>query len=373
LLLDSRCERNILLDNILPALREMGLAYDIEVTFVDMRWGISDDHTIDHKTWDECRREIERCKENSSGLFFISLQSDKYGYRPLPRKIDKRSFEDRLDTCEDEVLKELAREWYISDANQVPETLVLKKLETVGDKDFFGRVLPSLRDLLVGIRFDKGACRDVACGKSVSEWEVKFALKNDDDAERALWIRREFTSEMTIDDRNYSDVGSDPHMAAMLRDLRSFMTRKFNKTATAGRVHLHNNISYYSLTGQDGYFQRYCKAWEVKTLAALTEELNAIIRLRWQWDIDGCDMGLSGHVAAEFLHHAKWAHDLCCEFFGREALLGAAMALVAVPNRRVVDPRNAYARAAIQQSGQEATGRFNGISFAVTGAPGSGK
>lgn len=340
---------------------------------MDMRWGISDEHTIDHKTWDECRREIERCKENSSGLFFISLQSDKYGYRPLPRKIDKQSLEERVRTCEDEAAKELAREWYIVDSNNTPEIFVLKKLESVDDKNYFDRVLPTLRNLLLGIRFDKGACRDVACGKSVSEWEVKFALKNDDDAERALWIRREFAGEIESGDKNYSDGSDDPHVAALLRDLKGYMTRKIGKAHTAGRIHVHNDISYYALTGQNGDYQRYCEAWEVSTLEALTEELNAIIRLRWQWDIDGCDMGLAGHVAAEFLHHAKWAHDVCCEFFGRENLLNEAMALMMVPNRRVVDPRNAYARAAIQQSGKESSGRYNGISFAVTGAPGSGK
>ena len=74
---DTNLERDIIINQILPKLKEKAVRYHIDVTIVDMRWGVKDDNTIDHRTWIECSREIERCREESLSLFFISLQSDK--------------------------------------------------------------------------------------------------------------------------------------------------------------------------------------------------------------------------------------------------------------------------------------------------------
>ena len=91
---DTQFERNILKEKILPDLRNEGKRrYNIDVTIVDMRWGVRDENTCSQMTWEYCYREIDRCCKRSSGLFMLSLQSDKYGYRPLPRVIDKHVFE----------------------------------------------------------------------------------------------------------------------------------------------------------------------------------------------------------------------------------------------------------------------------------------
>ena len=74
---DTGVERNILMSDILPRLRQAGQRVGVEVTFVDMRWGVRDENTLDHRTWLECSRELERCRRDSSGLFFLSLQSHK--------------------------------------------------------------------------------------------------------------------------------------------------------------------------------------------------------------------------------------------------------------------------------------------------------
>ena len=71
----------------------MGRVQDIEVRFVDMRYGVKDESTLKQMTWDECVKEEVRCMNESGGISFLSLQSDKYGYMPLPRKIPKKIFE----------------------------------------------------------------------------------------------------------------------------------------------------------------------------------------------------------------------------------------------------------------------------------------
>ena len=75
---DTKVERDILMGEILSDLREIGTPHLIDVIFVDLRWGITDESTLEHATWIECSREIERCHQQSDGIFFLSLQSDKY-------------------------------------------------------------------------------------------------------------------------------------------------------------------------------------------------------------------------------------------------------------------------------------------------------
>ncbi len=74
---DTHRERDILQNEVLPSLRKQAGPEGVEVTFVDMRWGVRDENTLDHQTWMACSREIERCRDESDGIFFISLQGDK--------------------------------------------------------------------------------------------------------------------------------------------------------------------------------------------------------------------------------------------------------------------------------------------------------
>ena len=84
---DTQLERDILMKDLLPRLRDQAAPHSVLVALTDMRWGVRDENTLDHRTWIECSRELERCRNESTGLFFLSLQSDKYGYTPLPLSI----------------------------------------------------------------------------------------------------------------------------------------------------------------------------------------------------------------------------------------------------------------------------------------------
>jgi hypothetical protein len=74
---DTKVERAVLMNDVLPALREMCQINNIEITLVDMRWGVRDENTADHSTWIECQRAIRMCRDQSCGLFFLSIQGDK--------------------------------------------------------------------------------------------------------------------------------------------------------------------------------------------------------------------------------------------------------------------------------------------------------
>ena len=74
---DTHFERNEIMKVIVARLRELGSLHGIEVMAVDLRYGIPDEATLMHTTWEDCSRELERCRAESGGVFFISLQAEK--------------------------------------------------------------------------------------------------------------------------------------------------------------------------------------------------------------------------------------------------------------------------------------------------------
>ena len=118
---DTKLERRALTCNILPKLQEKGRrAAGIVVTMYDMRYGVKDEILKKHLVWETCRNEIERCYEESSGSFFLSMQADKYGFCTIPRLIEQSDFESRISSwskSNDTTLVELASKWYQLDYN----------------------------------------------------------------------------------------------------------------------------------------------------------------------------------------------------------------------------------------------------------------
>ena len=208
---DTHEERNILLTKVLLPLREEARPHGVEMIVLDLRSGIPDENTLDHLTWLGCQRELLRCFSQSAGLFFLSLQGNKYGYMPIPKFIDQTALDARLlERAGAEFAADvaLAREWYLLDTNAVPPVYVLKNLVAdwaLGDasveRAFWDKdkgVLVRLRELLHGVAFDP-AFEDGIIGRSVTEYEAKLALKMcaDDDGDKlrkgVRWLRRELT------------------------------------------------------------------------------------------------------------------------------------------------------------------------------------
>ena len=77
---DTQMERDLLQNDVLKELNKHARSRNtpVIVSFVDMRWGVKDENTLDHQTWPACSKEIERCRKESDGIFFVSLQSHKY-------------------------------------------------------------------------------------------------------------------------------------------------------------------------------------------------------------------------------------------------------------------------------------------------------
>jgi len=72
---DTHWARNILQNKTLKSLQ--AISDGVVISFVDMRFGVKDENTLDHQTWTACSKEIEMCRRESDGIFFVSLQGEK--------------------------------------------------------------------------------------------------------------------------------------------------------------------------------------------------------------------------------------------------------------------------------------------------------
>jgi Domain of unknown function (DUF4062) len=231
---DTHEERNIMLNGLLPLLRELARSRGIAVFLFDMRSGFPDTNTLDHHTWENCYRELRRCYDESGGIFFLSLQADKYGYMPLPKVVDKDVYEERLRSLSDD-MRNLAGKWYYLDTNAIPPAYVLKSLTGSSEEDgvFWNVVRPALCEALDSIMFDP-AFEEVFVGRSVTEYETKSALLlcnndtcgvNNRQIDRVKWIHRHFTGGVREDQdpRGLLFDGRQQSVALKLNNLKAWM------------------------------------------------------------------------------------------------------------------------------------------------------
>ncbi|KAL9966270.1 hypothetical protein ACROYT_G024319 [Oculina patagonica] len=141
---DTEHERNALMENVYPKLREFCQKKGYEFQVVDMRWGVRDDATDTHMTTELCLGEIKACQEISIGPNFVTLLSEKYGYRPLLPSIDAQEFDLLLNTATDVQTKELMDKWYKKDENCFPASYILQPV-TTWIPNYFNDNDPSLK------------------------------------------------------------------------------------------------------------------------------------------------------------------------------------------------------------------------------------
>ncbi|KAK7505932.1 hypothetical protein BaRGS_00002654 [Batillaria attramentaria] len=194
---DTKLERNTMMAKVFPNLMQKCQEKGYQFQIVDMRWGVRDEATDDHRTTDLCLREIELCKKISTGPCFMTLVSHKYGYRNFPRELDVSEFERILDPpgrpVASESERELFKKWFKEDKNSKPPKYVLLPISTHYD---MGRDKDREKWREECERMQKIMLRST--GKpleSVTEAEIRCALLADQKtAERGIWFYRKFTN-----------------------------------------------------------------------------------------------------------------------------------------------------------------------------------
>jgi HEAT repeat protein/tetratricopeptide (TPR) repeat protein len=126
---DFKEERNALQRYVFPRLAELCASRQGRFQAIDLRWGVSEEAGLDQRAVAICLDEIARCQRLTPRPNFIVLLGDRYGWRPLPSRIEKAEFEsirarvpESAGAESDRALLDL---WYRLDSNAVPAEYVL--------------------------------------------------------------------------------------------------------------------------------------------------------------------------------------------------------------------------------------------------------
>src|ERR1035438_3716910 len=94
---DLKEERNALQRDVFPVLSKLCQSHGARFQAIDLRWGVRDEASLDQRTMEICLAEIERCQRTGIKPNFIVLLGDRYGWRPLPARIEACEFKDVCD------------------------------------------------------------------------------------------------------------------------------------------------------------------------------------------------------------------------------------------------------------------------------------
>ena len=121
---DMKAERNALQEQVFPRLRSLAAAHGCRFQAIDLRWGVSNEASLDQQTMKICLSEIERCQKVSPRPNFIVLLGDRYGWCPLPEEIPADEYT-MICTHIHSGDVSLLDEWYRLDENAVPPVYCL--------------------------------------------------------------------------------------------------------------------------------------------------------------------------------------------------------------------------------------------------------
>ncbi len=338
---DSHYERNVILSRLLPELTKISQPHGIAITFIDMRWGVKDENTDDHMTWDACKAELQKCINESCETFFISLQGYKYGYRPLPKEIDQIIFDHHINNYNDvdkDELIELAKKWYILDTNSIPRKYVLTKLNDNNRSDYWDYIVPNsnppvflpkalskLLKLFNGLIFED----NLYIGDSVTNWEAIYALNNDTHNNRIFWMRREIVDTITDKDDVWKEFNDSRDSADIRERLNKLLDTMKNKLeAPNNHVHTTTIDNLLSIKNKNEACIKYIEEFYNKLKLLLTSEVDHVIRSKQAWLNNAYNTKLHGDMCTDFLHHYTWARLKVKDFVGRDDLIANALRLI---------------------------------------------
>lgn len=128
---DMEAERNVLQERVFPALKELCRARGHRFQEIDLRWGVSDEASLDQQALNICLAEIAHCRETTPRPNFIVLLGNRHGWLALPPQVPAED----LDLVRSRVGAEecgLLEDWYVRDDNAVPPQYHLRPRERGG-------------------------------------------------------------------------------------------------------------------------------------------------------------------------------------------------------------------------------------------------
>ena len=123
---DLKAERNALQERVFPRLRALCQQHEARFQPIDLRWGVSEEASLDQQAMAICLGEIARCQQTSPRPNFIVLLGDRYGWCPPPSHIPDSEFREFLGMLKNQDDQALLSQWYQLDENAKPPEWRLK-------------------------------------------------------------------------------------------------------------------------------------------------------------------------------------------------------------------------------------------------------
>jgi len=127
---DFKLERAALQRFVFPEIKRYLNEKELSFIPIDLRWGVPTEAQEDQKTMDICLNEVNRSAEELHPDFLVMV-GDRYGWVPLPEKIEENEFKEIEKFVKN---KELLNKWYKLDKNQIPSSYILQPVYEVIDK-----------------------------------------------------------------------------------------------------------------------------------------------------------------------------------------------------------------------------------------------
>ena len=184
--------------------------------------------------------------------------------------------------------------WYTLDQNHISANsagiYILKNLNNKSEEVvFWNDVYPKLLKLFDGLPFDMEN-QDLLVNRSVTEYEVKLAMRKEDAQRRVLWFYRKFLGGISQTDVKYCDYNDTLQSVEKKKhfdDLIEWMKREI----PADRVRRYEDSNYESYVKKDSPWTQQFHKWCEDVSEVLSSSLQNIIHQRSSWDQDGSGLG----------------------------------------------------------------------------------
>lgn len=309
---DMRAERDALhSDRVQGALRRLCAQSGFQFQLIDLRWGISDEASMDQQAEQLCLREIRRCEYVTPRPNFVALLGQRYGWRPLPHTLTPSDWHELYRASPDTNTRHLISDWYRLDANNIPDVYRLRPRSNERERDptfwhesveypLLNHILHTLSDPHFFDRFSAQLLNDT--GLSLTEKEIRVGAEH---AEKAEWSA--FAYARTIG--NYAAATLPPPFKEPECSSLSGLTVESLQNADALRYRLKSNqtVHYREYTASlfqgevdRQYLKRLCDDVYADLASAIQQQI------RDYESQDGVDLEASEHTEIAQTHRANY-------------------------------------------------------------------
>lgn len=228
---DLKAERDALQREVFPRLRKLCEANNARFQAIDLRWGVRDEAALDQQTMEICLREIERCQQTGIKPNFIVLLGERYGWRPLPARIEAGEFLKVRGRAAGAYQQQIDK-WYERDNNANPPEFLLKpRTGEFADKDRWAEVEQKLHRILREAARDAGLPPDslIKYEASATHQEILKGLGQTEEDRKHLFAFFRKPATGTTEDPELAELKLDLQQKLPADNICPFSAKEIDK------------------------------------------------------------------------------------------------------------------------------------------------